>query len=326
MHNGETMKTSSLIQNHDITDFQQGTSLVDKFSMLTSSNANGEKATIRCNHKTDCQITLEDEGRTDKFISLGQHLKEHRRMRHSLSLAQEVQQNLLPRKTPQLAGLDIAGKSIYCDETGGDYFDYHDLSKGDHEKLGVAIGDVSGHGIAAALLMATVRAALRQRIALKGSLKDIISDVNRQLVSDVEESGQFIGLFYLVVDQLKGIIRWVRAGHAPGLIYDPETDAVEELNGPGVALGVDASLRYRENTKSNIKKGQIMVLATDGILEARNPQGRMFGKDAIASIIHQYKDAGAKQILNAVINGLKRFQQEAKLEDDVTLVVIKIKD
>ena len=117
-------------------------------------------------------------------------------MRQSLNMAKEVQQNLLPKNRPDFKGLDIAGKSIYCDETGGDYFDYHDLSEGDHEKLGVAIGDVSGHGVAAALLMATVRAALRQRIALKGSLRDIISDVNRQVVSDVEESGQFIGLFY----------------------------------------------------------------------------------------------------------------------------------
>ena len=150
-----------------------------------------------------------------------------------------------------------------------------------------SIGDVSGHGIAAVLLMATVRAALRQRISLGGSLKDIISDVNRQPVSDVEESGQFISLFYLIVDQPKGIIRWVRAGHAPAFIYDPDTDTVDELNGPGMVLGVNAGPKFTENEKRNLKKGQIILLATDGILEARNPQGKMFGKNAIANIIRQ---------------------------------------
>jgi sigma-B regulation protein RsbU (phosphoserine phosphatase) len=202
------------------------------------SNASGSR--YQFHQDADCYIASEGYGKVERRI------KEHRRMRQSLNLAKEVQQNLLPKNRPDFKGLDIAGKSIYCDETGGDYFDYHDLGEGDHEKLGVAIGDVSGHGIAAALLMATVRAALRQRIALKGSLKDIISDLNRQLVSDVEESGQFIGLFYLVVDQSQGIVRWLRAGHAPALLFDPETDSVEELNGPGVALGVDAGLKYRE--------------------------------------------------------------------------------
>jgi sigma-B regulation protein RsbU (phosphoserine phosphatase) len=271
-------------------------------------------------HESDCFIASKG------YVKVGRHLDEHRRMRRSLDLAKEVQQNLLPKNRPDYKGLDIAGKSIYCDETGGDYFDYHDLSEGAYEKLGVAIGDVSGHGISAALLMATVRAALRQRVSLKGNLKEIICDVNRQLVSDVEESGQFIGLFYLAVDQSKRTIKWVRAGHAPAILYDPETDTFEALNGPGVALGVDAGLRYAENEKSDIKKNQIIVLATDGILEARNPQGRMFGRSSLVNSIRRNKYAGAKQILDAVFNDLKQFRREAELEDDITLVVIKIED
>lgn len=245
-------------------------------------------------------------------------------MRQSLNLAKEVQQNLLPKNRPDFKGLDIAGKSIYCDETGGDYFDYHDFTEGDHEKLGVAIGDVSGHGIAAALLMATVRAALRQRVSLGGSLKNIISDVNHQLVSDVEESGQFIGLFYLVVDQREGSIKWVRAGHAPAIVYDPETDTIEALDGPGLVLGVDAGQKYTENEKRQLKKGQVIVLATDGILEARNPAGRMYEMSSVVNILRRYKTAGAEQIVNAVFEDLHRFQQQAELEDDITLVVIKI--
>ena len=287
---------------------------------LCSSPSGGTDSKFSYGHESDCFIASKG------YVRVGRHLAEHRRMRRSLNLAKEVQQNLLPKKRPNYKGLDIAGKSIYCDETGGDYFDYHDLGDGAHEKLGVTIGDVSGHGISAALMMASVRAALRQRVSLKGNLKDIMSDVNRQLVPDVEESGQFIGLFYLAIDHSKRTLRWVRAGHAPALLYDPETDTFEELNGPGVALGVDAGLRYAENEKSDMKKGQVIVLATDGIPETRDPEGRMFGRSSLVRIIRKNKHGGAKQILDAVFNHLRQFRREAELEDDITLVVIKIEN
>jgi sigma-B regulation protein RsbU (phosphoserine phosphatase) len=287
---------------------------------LCSKPAATEDSQYSYRHESDCFIASKE------YVKIGRHLEEHRRMRQSLNLAMEVQQNLLPKNRPNYKGLDIAGKSIYCDETGGDYFDYHDLGERAQNKIGVAIGDVSGHGISAALLMATVRAALRQRVSLKGNIEDIISDVNRQLVPDVEESGQFIGLFYLTVDQPKRTLKWVRAGHAPAILYDPDTDTFEELNGPGVALGVDTDMRYVENVKSDIKKGQIIILSTDGILEARNPEGEMFGRPSLDSIIRRNKYGGAKQILDAVFNDLKQFRRETELEDDITLVVIKIEE
>lgn len=305
---------------NQISNLNEGSIPDSQVACLCSEPSGVEGSKYSYGHESDCFIASRG------YVKVGRHLSEHRRMRRSLNLAKEVQQNLLPKNRPNYKGLDIAGKSIYCDETGGDYFDYHDLGRGDHEKLGVAIGDVSGHGISAALLMASVRAALRQRVSLKGNIKDFICDVNRQLVSDVEESGQFIGLFYLAVDQPKRTLKWVRAGHAPAILYDPDKDTVEELNGPGVALGVDAGLRYAENEKSDIKKGQIIVLATDGILEARNPEGRMFGRSSLVRIIRNNKHGGAKQILEAVFNDLKQFRREAELEDDITLVVIKIED
>ncbi len=287
---------------------------------LCGSPSGGADSPHRYGHESDCFIASKG------YVKVGRHLEEHHRMRRSLSLAKEVQQNLLPKKRPAYKGLDIAGKSIYCDETGGDYFDYHDLGGGAREKLGVAIADVSGHGISAALLMATVRAALRQRISLKGNLEDIISDVNRQLVPDVEESGRFIGLLYLAVDRSQRTLKWVRAGHAPALLYDPDTDTVEELNGPGVVLGVNPGLKYSENEKSEIKKGQIILLATDGILETRNPEGRMFGRSSLVRTIRRYKYHGAKKMLEAVFDDLEQFRGTAELEDDITLVVIKIED
>ncbi|MBT8366465.1 MAG: response regulator, partial [Deltaproteobacteria bacterium] len=107
------------------------------------------------------------------------------RLQQSLDLAMEVQQSLLPKENPRFAGLDIAGKSVYCDETGGDYYDFLDLGK---EKIGIIVGDVSGHGIQSALLMTTVRGSLRQRILKPDSLAIMISDLNRQFHTDVELS------------------------------------------------------------------------------------------------------------------------------------------
>ena len=137
----------------------------------------------------------------DRFRSLS---LEHDMIKQSLDLAREVQQNLLPHKNPQLQRLDIAGRSIYCDETGGDYYDFIISDTAENGKLApIAIGDVSGHGISSALLMATVRSSLRQRLSQPGRADGVISDVNRQLARDVEDSGQFMTLFYLMIDPTK---------------------------------------------------------------------------------------------------------------------------
>ncbi|MEE9535884.1 MAG: SpoIIE family protein phosphatase [Desulfobacterales bacterium] len=264
------------------------------------------------------QLALADRFRT---LSL-----EHDMIKQSLDLAREVQQNLLPHKNPQLERLDIAGRSIYCDETGGDYYDFIISDTGENGQLAIAIGDVSGHGISSALLMATVRSSLRQRLSQPGSAGGIISDVNRQLAQDVEDSGQFMTLFYLMIDPTKKHLQWVRAGHDPAIFYDPGTDTFEKLSGSGVALGVMEDSIFKAYTKTALRKGQIIFLSTDGIWESRNQKREMFGKKPIYDIIRKNSSLSANEILNAMLKSLKRFQKGAKIEDDITLVVIKIKD
>ena len=259
----------------------------------------------------------------DRFKSLS---LEHNMIKQSLDLAREVQQNLLPHRNPQLERLDIAGRSIYCDETGGDYYDFITGDGGEDGQLAIAIGDVSGHGISSALLMATARSSLRQRLSQPGDAGSIISDVNRQLAHDVEDSGQFMTLFYLMIDPIKEQLNWVRAGHDPAIFYDPGTDTFEELGGSGVALGVMEESLFKTYTKTGLHKGQIIFLSTDGIWEARNQKREMFGKEPIYDIIRKNSASSANEILNALLDALKRFQTDAKMEDDITLVVIKIKD
>ena len=250
--------------------------------------------------------------------------KERDRLRHSLELAKEVQQTLLPKGNPRIPGLDVAGKSIYYDETGGDYYDFIKLEGNANEKLGVVVADVAGHGISSALLMATVRAALRQRLTLGGSISQAITDVNRQLAIDLADSGQFVTLFYITVDPVGQILEWVRAGHEPAIFYDSRAHDFLELAGSGMLLGVDRHCQYEQHRKDPFPRGSIIVLGTDGVWEARNERGRMFGRKAICDIIREYATASASDIIEAVFDQLKKFRRAAEPEDDMTLVVVKL--
>ncbi|MCP4695147.1 MAG: SpoIIE family protein phosphatase [Desulfobacterales bacterium] len=271
---------------------------------------------IRANDERDKVI--------EAFNEIGPKLEENIRMQKSLDLAMEVQQNLLPRSDPQIEGLDIAGASVYCDRTGGDYYDYLVLGDGKEIKVGVVVGDVSEHGIPSALLMAAARSSLRQRSALPGGLDAIVSDLNNRLAEDVQASGRFMTLFFLSIDPRNRSLQWVRAGHDPAILYDPASDAFEKLFGSGIALGVDENRQYEVNEKTGLKKGQIIVLATDGVWEARNADGDMFGKEPIYRTIRENSHRSAKSILDIILDSLNCFQKGAAVEDDATLVVVKI--
>jgi sigma-B regulation protein RsbU (phosphoserine phosphatase) len=260
----------------------------------------------------------------DGLNEMTEGLIEREQMRQSLYLAQEVQQTLLPRENPKVDGLDIAATIVYCDETGGDYYDYLDTRQTYPGSFTMAIGDVSGHGIPSALMMATARAFLRQRSTLPGTPADIVSDVNHQITRDFEESGSFMTLFYLSIDPANRSLCWVRAGHDPAILYDPATDKFDELHGAGMALGVDAGGRYEQFQKNDLKPGQVIVLGSDGLWEARNPQGEMFAKEPIHQIIRQFPAATARELLTACFNRFNVFLGDRAPEDDVTLVVMKL--
>lgn len=273
------------------------------------------------------RVTTNDEiGYTgDTINEMTDGLKEREILRRSLYLAREVQQNLLPQSMPIIAGVDIAARSIYCDQTGGDYFDFIEFNDAGTPKVGALVGDVSGHGIPSALLMATARAFLRIRSSMPGNIAQVVSDANRQLTRDISDSGQFMTLFYLVLFPEEEKIRWVRAGHDPAIIYDAAEDAFEELKGKGLAMGIDENWQYEEYEKSWSGRGQTILIGTDGIWETRNLKGEMFGKGPIYDIIRQKSHAGAAEVVDAVFDALARFNQGRKAEDDITLIVIKTK-
>lgn len=251
-------------------------------------------------------------------------LVEEEALRHSYSLARHVQMALLPACPPVIEGLDIAARSVYCQETGGDYFDFLLPSGPAGSRLSVIMGDACGLGISSALLMATGRALVRQRSAMPGRPADIVADVNRQLVHDVSDSCRFMALFYLTLDLRRRSLTWVRAGHNPAILCDPGAGTVEQLRGSGMALGIDQNWRYRQYHKEKLTAGQIIVLGTDGLWEAMNRKGEMFGRDPVIRILNQYADIDANGILTACLFALDNFRDGKPVEDDVSVVVIKV--
>ena len=298
------------------------TGIIDPVRRMEAAMARIEKGDLAATVTVDSNDELGT--LAENFNQMIEGLKDRYRMQRSLDLAKEVQQNLLPEKDPQFPGLDIAGISIYCDETGGDYFDFFDNVGANENNYGVVIGDVSDHGIPSALLMASARAFLRQRSALSGSISDVVSDVNRQLTRDVEDTGRFITLFYLLIDRVNHCLSWVRAGHEPAVLYDPAADCFEELSGKGMALGIEESCQYTGENRGDLAAGQIILLSTDGIWEARNSRDEMFGKLAIYEIIRKHSEDTAVEIQDAILAELNRFQQGVEAADDITLVIIKI--
>jgi sigma-B regulation protein RsbU (phosphoserine phosphatase) len=253
------------------------------------------------------------------FNQIAPRVKEYLRMSRTLGLAKDVQRRLLPRRDPELEGFDIAGTSLYCEETGGDYYDFIPMGA---DRMAVVVGDVSGHGVSAALLMATARALVMQRTALPGATAGIMNDVNRRLSMDTADTGNFMTFFYCEIKAGAREVRWVRAGHDPALLYDPRRDRFDELKGRGMALGLDDGFEYEEYRRS-LQPDQIILIGTDGIWEMRSNSGVMFGKQRLKAKIREHREATARELITAITDALNDFRGQTPPEDDVTMVVIK---
>ncbi|OGR15608.1 MAG: hypothetical protein A2X81_02100 [Desulfobacterales bacterium GWB2_56_26] len=259
---------------------------------------------------------------TRSFNKMTRQLRQRLRMKKAIDIAREVQQNLLPQSGFRAPGLEAAGMSLYCDETGGDYFDIITFADNDR-KVGVAVGDVVGHGIGAALLMTTVRALLRCRIDQPGRPDEIIGDVNRLLCRDTAVSGSFVTLFYLEVDRRRNSIGWIRAGHEPAIVYQPASLRFSELRSQGVALGVDPNITIMYNELPVPKEEQVILIGSDGAWEVENEAGEQFGKERLRAILAANSDKQADAILQAMVQEIGDFKGRRKPHDDITLVVIK---
>lgn len=251
-------------------------------------------------------------------------LAERVRLKHSVSLAREVQQGLLPEELPQVPGLDVAGVTLYCDETGGDWYDVIQTSR--EGSLLVAVADVSGHDVASALLMASTRAFLRSAAHGGRPLAERVAAVNRLVTADVAGSGRFVTMFCLEYQAGSGDITWVRAGHESGWLFEPDGADPEELGGEGLALGFKATGVCAEGRRMFSRPDSLVVLCTDGVLETVNPEGELFGRERMLQAVRSAlkpEDVDAGAVVRAVVETLDAFRASEELSDDVSILVLR---
>ena len=255
------------------------------------------------------------------FNNMVPSLEEQIRVRRELDAAREIQQHLIPDSAPTITGFDLAGETVYCDETGGDYQDYIPLGTNGTRGLGIAIGDITGHGLGAALLMASARAALR---AVAGHVSDpasMMNAVNERLAEDAG-GGRFLTLLYLHIHPSKSEITWISAGHEPALIYDPKSDSFSQLEGEGIPLGVDADWAYGADT-TKIPEDGMLVAVTDGVRETVNSNGEQYGLQRLKAAIRAAHGHGSATVCENILADIKAFQGDAKTRDDVSILVLR---
>ncbi|QGY41441.1 SpoIIE family protein phosphatase [Pseudodesulfovibrio cashew] len=267
---------------------------------------------------------------TDEIGQLGQafngmvpELQERVALKSSLEVAQQVQQSLLPLSAPVFPGADISAISEYCDETGGDYYGFIPRVTADGEGLVVAVGDVSGHGVPAALMMSSARAYLHCQAGSDARLDRIVESVNALMFEDMDLSGRFMTLFLMELTEDKAL-RWVRAGHDPALLYDPAKDSFVELAGEGMPLGVIDEVHFELCEIEHLNSGTIIAVGTDGIWETHSSSGEMFGKQRLRDILRDHSDHSANEIIQTLMYALDEFRGDAQKLDDITITIMKV--
>jgi len=185
------------------------------------------------------------------------------------------------------------------------------------------VGDVVGHGVAAAMLMATARGILISRCRTPGSLAELLTHLNNQLVDDTG-GDRFMTMLLMTLDAEGNEMRWASAGHDTPLVYDPIDDRFHDLKGGNLSLGLKKKAEYEEHIFADVKSGQIYMASTDGLWEAFNGNGEMFGKDRVRDLIRRFADLPAQQICERINGGLSDFLGDTSPDDDLTFVIVKI--
>ncbi len=266
--------------------------------------------------------------RENERREMERHLAEERRgaeverIRLTLRIAREVQQKLFPEAPPSCPGYDIGGASHPAELTGGDYFDYIPLPDGG---IGLAVGDVCGHGVGPALLMAATRAYLRALALTNGRVGDILTLANRALAADVDE-GRFVTLILARLDPAARALVYVNAGHPAGYVLGRDGSVRATLESTGLPLGILDDAEFPEAEAVALEPGDLVLLLTDGIIEAAGADRDQFGTERALDVVRAHRDEPAGRIVAALHQAVRDFVGKDELIDDVTSLVIRVGD
>lgn len=255
--------------------------------------------------------------------AFARHISERQRLQQELEIARQVQMSFLPKANPTMYKLDIASRCAPALEVGGDYYDFIELGP---DRLGVAVGDVSGKGTQAAFFMTLTKGFLRALAKISDSPSAVLSQVNKLFYENVER-GVFISMVYGIFDTKGHTITLARAGHNPVIMRSTTGSDVQVVNPMGLALGLDAGEVFSKSIQEvtiPFQQGDLFVFYTDGFPEAMNKTMEEFGEDRLCQTVQQLAQNSATEIMDGIFAEMKRFVGKAKQHDDMTIVVVKV--
>jgi serine phosphatase RsbU (regulator of sigma subunit) len=236
-----------------------------------------------------------------------------------IKIAQRIQASLSPSAPIKSNHFEVTGYCLPADQVGGDYFDYFFRNE-DH--LDMIIADVSGHSIGPALFMVETRSAIRTQANRLGTPSETLGVLNNFLFEDLDNADYFITLFYLQYDITTRQLSFANAGHPPPLLLSPFQSECRQLDAEGMILGVRKNVIFEEKT-TTLSEGDLILLYTDGLTEAENPDGEFFGIRRVSDIFIQYAQHSPERIIDALLKHLKQFCQSESFKDDITLMIFK---
>jgi phosphoserine phosphatase RsbU/P len=242
---------------------------------------------------------------------------EKERMERELQLAAQIQKDFLPKSVPKGGPFDIVGRNVPCRQVGGDYYDFIPVAPG---RIGITVADVSGKGVSASLLMASLRAALQSEVHPRYRMRDMAAKLN-DFVQRSSAINAFITFFFGELDTANGVFGFVNAGHNPPFILDRGGRA-RFLDSTGLCLGMLPESDYEERA-DGLATGEMLVLFTDGIIESRDKANEEYGTDRLVEACRKCAGAPAAEVMDAVFKDLDAFTAKAPAADDRTLVVVK---
>ncbi len=245
---------------------------------------------------------------------------ENSRMLRDMELARQIQLSLLPDAPPQVPGVQLAGTCLPATHVGGDYYDYYLRETG---MLDLVVADVSGHSIGAALMTAEARSMLRARLGASTGTGEVLAYLNDILYDDLNRSGLFITLFYVSYDPVRRLLSYANAGHVSPLLLRPSEISCRKLDAEGLILGVRKKESYEEK-ELQMEPGDLLVLYTDGITEAQNSAGELFGFGRLCSTVSAISSRPAEEVIGGILHEVAAFAGTTALEDDVTMIVMKV--
>lgn len=247
---------------------------------------------------------------------------EKQKIERDLDLARKIQQGLLPQCIPDMNGLDLCGEMIPAMQVGGDYFDLIQISD---SKLFVVVGDVSGKGLSASLYMTKLQTMIKLNCTENKSPKEILIDVNRRIYQEMEKNW-FVTITLALFDTEKRILKFCRAGHMP--VLQATNDTVQAYRTQGLGVGIERGIVFEKSLveeEVKLSPGQIYAFFTDGVTEAMNEQNELFGDENLNVILKNKSKARSSDIVNEIWSSVKTFRGEAEVNDDMTMVVVKVK-